>query len=460
MKKTFLIVLCSATLIALSSCGNGGTNSTKSEIQKALEKFNEGVTISGTINEKARFLTASSILGGVLNGDITETQFDYVFKYENKEMTGIERLVTGYEADGSSYVHTNDIYAEGDDGYLYFLELNYKNEIEKILATDSAGFKVNYGSYFDNPFYYLNEKDFTKIEDGEYSLNLKKASYLASQLFGDIDPIFYSVIESATAIIENDEIKSITLKPTTIETYETINYENVYFLLDATATLTLSNMGNTTITKPTPKVHKTEHDALGEAFKSIKNNYTLTLSFEFDDSTEPIVSKYFYTEDAIYGQWGDGITPSALSDVLLVINDDQETVTPLGYNEADSSWSYQTAMQNGFSSLDGADKNIFIPIVSEVAPEIFNYDANSESYKVVEELKTYIGAECFIPSPDVIRELDGYGTGCEIFLKSGLLDRIEIGFNFNNGFTSSSGKVVATFSDLNTTILPFGITLE
>lgn len=458
MKKLSLIALCGATLLALASCGKD-TNDSK-EVRNALDKFNEGVTISGTINEKARFLTASSVLGGTLNGDIAETSYDYTFKFENKEITGIERLVTGYEADGSSYIQNNDVYAEGDDGYLYYLELNYKNEIEKVLATDSAGFKVNYGSFFDNPFFYLNEKDFTKIKDGEYSLNLKKASYVASQLFGDIDSIFYSVIESATVTIENDEIKTITLRPSTIETYETVNYENVYFLLDATATLTFSNIGNTSITKPTPKTHKTEHEALGNAFKAIKDNYTLTLSFEFDDEDKPIVSKYYYTKDAIYGQWGDGITPSALNDVLLVINDDKKTVTPWGYNEADSSWSHQNAMQNGFSSLDGADKNIFIPVVSEVAPEIFDYDATTQSYSVVKELENYIGAVCFIPSPDCIRELDGYGTGCEVFLNNGALDRIEIGFNFNNGFYSSSGKVVASFSDLNTTVLPFGITLE
>lgn len=454
MKRKCIAILSSIlTILTLGSCQNN--NQGKDVLESTLESLAKGVHLEGKIDETASFLSGYQ---GTLTGEKTSTRYDIDYTFENRDLTGIERKVYAYEQDGTRYEWANDTLVEGEDGLAYYNELGYENKIVNVPATNGTNLDVNYGYFCDNPFRYLNASDFTKVDDNTYNLDRKKASYVASKLFSSIDEVFDEVIDSAKFTFNNNTLTNIELQPKQMETYDTFGIENRYFLLDAKAEIQVSKIGDASITRLETRPHLDVHDPLNSAFKAINDNYTLDITYNFkmdNVSQEPIYYKFYYTKDGLFWKCDNETNPTE-ADLLIKYNDKDDTTTPYGYDSENNKFTTSAALSNGYSQLVNAPKSLYVPIVNGVAGEIFDFDSSKNEYHIYEALKTYIGADCFVPSCASIRELNGYGTDCVIKLKQdNSLDKIDISYYRRDSFSDESGTFTLSYSNVGTTSLPY-----
>lgn len=466
MKKNSLLALAMLSILTISGCGNTSSTSVqpKSSVEIALEKIQKGFKTNGVINETARYLNGPN---GAYTGDSTSVEYEYEFVFENREKNGCQRAVARKQEDGSIWITEDDIYIEGEDGHVYFDELTYRNTIEMVEVVDSNENQVNYAYYFDNPFTHISVSDFTYVDDNKYTLDSHKASYIASSLFGQIDDIFYNVIKKADVIIENDEIKSITLVPNDLLAYD--NYDSnlsIYFLLEASTVMNFSEVGTASVKVHTPKVHDgTTHTKLDNALEATKNNYTLTVNWNQTNDGEvldPVVSKYYFADDVIFMKF-DNSTEDIVenSDLFVKVNAD-ESLTAYGYDLVTNTWTTKAAIDNGLSAYNSMNVMEIQPIIHTVAAELFTYVTSDDTYYICDELVSFIGAECFIPPIELVSDpyFNGYGSECKIKLDStGNIDTILIQYTVDNSFMSRSVDCELKFENIGTTTLPYGITL-
>ena len=450
-KKLFTILTISLLSLSIVGC-NDNNNASNDRIETILNSLYKGVHLIGSINEEATFLTGYN---GTITDEKASTKYDIDYTYENREVTGLERKVYAYEADESRYEWANDLLVEGEDGYAYYNELSYDNTIVNVAASNGSGLDVNYGYFCDNPFRYLNSSDFEKIDDNTYELERKKASHFASKLFSPIDDVFDEVIKKATFTFDKDILTKIEIEPVQIEAYDTFGIDNRYYLLDTKVELNVSDIGTASIKRLETKPHKDEHNALNEAFDKIQDNYTLNIAYDFkldNVEQETIYYQFYYTKDGLFWKC-DNLSDPTEADLLIKYNEDG-TTTPYAYDVASQSFT-TSAAQSNYGSLFNAPKELYIPLVKEVAAEVFNYNSENQEYHICDELKTFIGIECFIPSCVAIRELNGYGTDCVVKLDNNSLSEVAISYYRRDSFSDETGTFTLTYSNVGTTVLPY-----
>lgn len=449
MKRNIAIALSICLLsLGLASCGD------KTEkvdmLSKTVEDLASGVKISGRIDETAKFLNGR---GGSVTGETAQTRYDFEYVFENRDTNGFERKLYGFEGDGTRYNLVNEVLIEGQDGLAYYNELGYENKIVDVPAEASNGDDVNFGYFCDNPFRYLSRNDFTKIDNNTYNLERKKASFIASKLFSTVDVIFDEVIKTAKFYFEDSKLVSIVFEPKQIETYDTFGLDNRYFLLDAKATIQVSDIGTATITRQSVRPHYEEHDALNVAFDEIEDNYTLDVvyNFKIDNQPDSVHYKFYYTKNGVF--WDCGGDDVATTADLLIRYNNNGTIVPYGYDEANDK--FTTAAASDFSSLFNAPKEVFVPVVSDVAAEVFDFNKNTNEYHVNPALQSFIGIECFIPSCVAEQYLNGYGTDCVVTLNENHLNQITVSYYRRDSFSDRSGEYILTYSNVGTTTLPY-----
>lgn len=453
MKNKFLkSLLCAAAIIPLASCGSSKMNS-------MIEELCKGFKLEGTITQTAVWLDRPN---GNPTGETDSNTYNLSYYYQNNnDVTGVSQKVSYFDPLYEQTVTKLDsTFIQGADGFAYFYDLSYKNKLEAVAAVDSRGMNVNYAYYFDNPFNHIKGTDFTKISGNVYELNHDKAFYLSYMLFNQIDTVFYEVCKSAQFTIENGTLKSAKIEPISIEDYTTIAQQNRYYRLDTVVEINFSEAGKSKIITPELRETQSYHAPLQNAFDTISNNYTLKVTHvaDFNNPTQIAnVFYFYYTEDAIYWKSGNNDEIDSLNDVILKINKQTNTCTPIGYDDINGVWSEAAA--SDFSQLRNAPVEAFLPVISEVAPEIFDYNGQTKVYSANEFILPYIAAECFIPGVITTRELNGYTSRCDIKLDKGTLKTIEVDYYYNNGWDVYSGDYVLEFSNIGTTTLPYGVTL-
>ena len=130
-----------------------------------------------------------------------------------------------------------------------------------------------------------------------------------------------------------------------------------------------------------------------------------------------------------------------------------------GLDEATNTWTKEALFANGLGNTNSQKENAYRPLISGVAPEVFELDSKTGLYNICSELTPYIGFDCFVPAIQAPQELGGYGTGCSIKLENGTIKEIVLDFYYNNGFRERIGTVTVEFSNVGTTTLPSDITL-
>lgn len=459
MKKKSFIALSSALMVVatLSGCGSTGDK----VITDMLDGLRNGFKVESNIN-----------LLGTPHDDVYDpvTQIyhaNYIF--QNTGMVATQATIIVEEEDGTSYVAMNDLLKEGEDGSGFFLDLTYENKVIETQAIDDTGAVANFGLYYGNPFAYINESDFTKIDDSTYSLSREKASFLSTRLFGILDDVFYALIEETTFHLENGKLNTIYLKPVAVDTTIQMGYENIEVIIDSSAELKISEIGTAKVNAPVVKEYKTEHDTLATALKAVGNNYTLIVKENVDEtnllnyaeSNEYYESHYYFADD--YLLWRPGYLEEypeydAASDVVIKLNENN-SVTGYGLDSVTNTWTTAALFSNQLSGVNDNTVDVFRPIVSGVAPEVFEYDAEKDEYHICSELAPYIGYDCFVPAITAPQEVEGYGTDCTIKLENGMIDEIVVEFYFNNSFRERIGTITLDFLNIGTTTLPSDIVI-
>lgn len=457
MKKKSFIALSSALFIiaGLSGC-NGGSDSVVTNMLSGLRngfKLDSNVNLIGTPHDE-------------IYEPITQVYHaNYIF--QNVDMVATQTTIVVEEEDGSSYVAMNDLIKEGEDGSGFFMELTYENEVVEIQAVDDTGAVANFGLYYGNPFAYITENDFSKVDDNTYLLNKEKSSFLASRLFGILDDVFYALIEKTTFHFENGTLKTINLEPIDVDTKLQMGYEIIDLIIDSNVEMTISDIGTAKVNAPVKKEHKAEHTALENALKAVGNNYTLIVKEEMHETnllsyieSDNYYESHFYFADE-YLFWRPGYLEEypeydPACDAVVKFNENG-SVTGYGLDSATNTWTTGALFANGLSKVNGNTVDVFRPIVAGVAPEIFEYDAEEDAYHICKEIAPYIGYDCFVPAITAPQELSGYGTDCTIKLNDGIIDEIIVEFYYNNSFVERIGTITLDFSNIGTTSLPSDI---
>jgi hypothetical protein len=435
-KKNLLIAVASLALAipTLASCNNTSSSSSEgnqsSEIATIIEKLRNGFSLDGTMYEVSHTLTGYN---GTETGTTSDTTYNVHYAFEKAEdRPSAERNI--YNSNGTV---VNDVCIEGDDGYVYYADINYKNEVEYFQATSSSQ-AINYGLLLDNPFNYI---------------------------LGVADTIYDGVISSFDFTIDGDQVK-LKIVPNQLNNqyYTDSSYNNVYYNLTSETNLTLTNLGTATVNLPKTKEHKEEHDRLARALAKINNNYTIDLTYDgrsvgYSGSVDEaeLHHKYYYTNEGAFIKFGEGEEIDSVSDVLMKYDTDGDSIIPYGYNAATDTWT-QSAGMSSFYNMVGMSKSVIKPIINGVAPELFTYDEELNAYTICDELKTVIGVDCFVPAIDAEADyLDGYGTSCIIYMDgdSDNIDRIVVTDYFDNTFMQREETYTMKISNVDSTTLPY-----
>lgn len=460
MKKKNLLIAVATLALAiptLASCNNTSSETESSTIGSIIEKLRNGFSLDGTMDEVAHILTG---INGTETGATENTSYSVHYAFEKAE----DRPSAERNIYNSTSTVANDVCIEGDDGYVYYADINYKNEIEYFQATSSSQ-PINYGLLLDNPFNYILPSDFTLVSGNTYSLDAKKASFFTYRILGVADTIYDGVISSFELTIDGDNL-NVKIVPNTLKNqyYTDSSYTNVYYNLTSETNLVLSNLGSAKVNLPQIKEHKSEHDRLANALAKIDNNYTIDLTYTgisvgysgSKDEAE-LHHKFYYTNEGSFIKFGEGSEIDEKSDVLIKYDTDGDSIIPYGYNAATDTWTQSKGMSY-FYNMVGASKSLIKPLIKECAAELFTYDADLNAYVICDELKTVIGVDCFVPPIDAEADyLDGYGTSCIIYMDgdSDNIDRIVVTDYFDNTFNQREESYSMKISNVGSTTLPY-----
>lgn len=443
---------------------------TVSEFEQMLRELRKGVQLKGTVNQKSTYLDSDR---GNPTGDALENTYNVSLKYQSQEQNGYAAKVSMRLPTGAEYVYIDTVAFEGEDGFAYYYDLNYDNTIKAFPHYDTNGRDyVNFGYYYVNPFHYLMEEDFIKVDENTYHLTKEKANFFASSVLGDIDPAFFEVNKVCEFKVENGMIKTINVVPADVYGYS-LNYETweyVYYFLEQSVTLSIEKYNNVKIDKPKTNVVPSDSreaiDNLQVALNKLEsNNYTMKLQCEFIDENNTKYyenATYYYTGDELYYSLSeDQSVPNNSTDIYF--HKENNKLVPLGYEAQDDGedyYAFSSAATPKFIQLnDSYTYENVIPVISGVNADIFNYNKKYTNYTLVDTMIPYIGALAFIPQISTFSHFSSdSGTKFLVRLNSeNEIDYIDYKYSYNDGFFYEDGSIRITFENVGTTEIPHNI---
>lgn len=463
-----------SSLIALLSistlvgCGNDGNSSQTSkneitssidptliaqraELKSMLSKMKNGLRIEGNVTQQINLLDGYH---GSKTGDTINIKYPAEYIYENGEERGFSSIVN-YQEEGypeESFINLQAY--EGSDGYAYFDSLDYDNTIDRFPYYMGDQY-VNYGYYCLNPFEYLLPEDFTKINENTYSLSKGKASFLASNIFGDISKAFEYAVKRCEFTVENGQFKSFVLEP--VQYHDSLtDYENqraIYYYADFVASFEFSDIGTAKVNGLKPREATDKTAELQAAFDMFKNkNYTVRLAgvdrlVNSDNITyeeHKLYEYYYYDGEDIFMNY------------LVEDTEDDPTI----YIEENTMFSRPNS--------EGYMSGVAIPVkydelapkMSEVKAEIFDYNEETGLYSICKEMESYIASIAIAPKPSRFSDVYAdYTTGFDIKLsEDGSIEYIDITYILPiSSATTIYGEIRLEFYDIDNTKIPFGL---
>lgn len=491
-KNTIMLSLVSLMSISLltgcnlfnnnSMINNSSSTINKKLINEEMKLLNAGVKFSIEVKQNLKFL--DKIYGEYTNKKETHNLSAEII-YQGGELKAFSSKVKDSYLDGFEYDKVDMCVFEGKDGGTYYKELNYDNTVNTY-AYEQDGILVNYNYYCVNPFGFISEDDFIKLNENTYSLSKSKSAFFASYVLGDIDDAFFGVIDKCEFVFDGKDLKEIKVVPHPSQRQRTEGYSNVYYMLEQEVILSVIDKGSNVKVnevKPNEPKDTAEIEKLATALKNLKkDNYTLDLEVEFKGSKMEVLEEgeekeyayhygyatYFYTGTDLYHSSRQEkelpATPSADNDMLLY-DVGKEKLAAYGYSEADSvnGAVFTQAAGSNFSQINNvATYEEITPKLNEVNANIFNYNSEKGCYSICESMETYIASIAIVPPFTTFAEyLYDYGTGLDIYLgNDGNIDRIEFSFMYHEGYTYLEGNSVIKFSNIGTTVLPYNLTVK
>ena len=148
-----------------------------------------------------------------------------------------------------------------------------------------------------------------------------------------------------------------------------------------------------------------------------RDNYTLSLDTTFnvtkmevldEDEEKEVVkaynyAKYYYTGNSLYyavSQESNAFDAPNADNDLLLLDVGREKLAAYGYSETDSVEQvvFTKAAGSNFSAIDNvATYDQVTPKLNEVNASIFNYNEETNSYTICEEMMPYIASVAIVP---------------------------------------------------------------
>ena len=430
---------------SITSNPNDGIVTEKAKINEMLTKLRKGFTLEGEINQTRHILDGYY---GDPTGVKETVLFDAEFIFEKAEENGYSAIVTSKEGDNEPELIINNQVFEGKDGYAYFYDLFYDNTVQKYQIYDmETGTGVNFGYYCLNPFDYLIAEDFSKVEGKEntYTLTKSKSAFFAANVFGQVDYAFCKVIDSFELVLDGSDLKSIVVKPELHHSQYTDfeNFSAVYYFGENVATFEIKNVGSASkVKRPQPKETKEEHANLQEALNKYKDNFTINLEIWYEDED----GENFWENHLWYYYDGESLYFSATEDQ--------------SFHDSVNNMYFTSSKPGGLlAPLNEFTYEEVTPKIDEVDAAIFNYNAETNTYSICDEMVTYFPAIAMVPPFSTITLfLDGYSTYFDITLtETNDIEKIEFGYFYPNIQYNDIGHSTMTFSNVGTTKIPHGL---
>ena len=167
--------------------------------------------------------------------------------------------------------------------------LTAQNEVGKKYQKNGANYVTFEGLGFDNPFYYINEKDIV-LKDGKAYLQKDKASYIFNRLCA-----FYasgassSPKECSVTLNSEDQITRITYIPAIryVIEYDATSDSNSYYTIEQNYDFYILDAGKDSVSHLKKESDKgSTNKVLAKAFKKFDGNNITMVATDTDTSSE------------------------------------------------------------------------------------------------------------------------------------------------------------------------------
>ena len=429
-----------SSLNQITSSSNDDVVTNTKRLNNMLSSLRKGFTFDGNVKQTKHLLDGYY---GNKTGETEIVNYDCEFIYEMSEENGYSSKIISNDGEKEKTILDLQVF-EGDDGYAYFYELNYDNTVKKYPIMGMQSYEeVNFSYYCMNPFEYLIPSDFTKTGENTYKLSNTKSAFFASTVLVDVSGAFLGKIDFCEFTLEGDTLKSFKLIPHEFHLSETDveNLSAVYFMSDYEATFDVKDIGSAKVEKAKPREVKPEHAALQTAFDAFAcNNYTINMYILFTNQEDEELGEnffwYYYDGDELY--------------ISFDYFQNEPNLTGGDYFKPN---------QNGMYNVGGqmVTYKQLMPVLTDVKAELFDYNPDTDTYKVCKEMVSYIGSIALVPPISTIGvelSLD-ITDNFEIKLgNDGNIEYIDFSYEYEQVLYTEFANARMTFSNIGTTVIP------
>lgn len=464
------------TILPLVGCNNTqNTSESKEQLNTqevgTLSSLKKGFLVNGKLDLSINYYADSSYN---IPSSKASTNKSYSFKtyYQNSDSyTGIDRRYYKVVNDEKRYLSGENAY--NNEGKIALNYVNYQNELKNDGYSSQDGYNEDpYGSSgLINPFLLVSSSDFYK-KDNKIYLSTSKSNILYNYFFSGISNFLNSGISFNEAEISTDFSSiNLTSYPHKGIAYE--DYTSYYSITNYSISLEISEIGSANAKDALQaEKEKAENNDLGTAFNNMKNkSITITrhsITYDGDSKIDSEETVTTYNDGSkIYMQVYDyattPIAPSeaSASDVYL-LPDSQGTLFAYVLKEKNDDNTYKFRLDSStYASISGYYYYSDFQPDFDISKNIFNKNEDG-SYSPTEDNIPYIGGECFVPALNTTTEIaNGYCSSIKIYLTEDkqYIDHIDFTFD-EDSYTGYTGKIIVSYSDVDSTSIPFTITTK
>lgn len=477
MKKRLIVGLLFLTLLPLSSCGEASGNDYSDVKDNIIKNLQKGFEVSGEVNDTIRYYIDSNYYALNDSKDPITKKYEFSFTFQNDDdYVGIDRNI--YLIDGTPKRMIIDDNAYNNNGKASLNYLSYDNKLyqgDAVDTDDETGLNgLSYSALgLANPFLFMDKNDVNVVSENSFSFDNEKLSDLVLNMFSSISSseLAAPVVRNIFNLDENGDISNLIIYlDNTYQTKTNSEYVNEYLSSSYVINMNFSSVGKANAKdKCVPYEDKAENSALGEALRKIGSATNLKISrkdvtiyndVEVDDSHQTIIN-WFDGEKIFYEVYDAAVTeaPTSLPDgqyFLLTKTDEMDYLMPYTYNETSNGWQ----LNSDFANAGGYAYKDYLPYISQISEDIFEYDAENDVYVVPEYLASYFISDACLISPLQITDYVYiyYTNSVEIKLtSSGDIEYVRMHVYFDNSTYIQTGYYELTYAIGDDARMPFGI---
>lgn len=443
-----------------------------SKIQQGIVNLRNGLVFEGTLTRTRTFYKNSSFLEPIDSSKFEESDLksesNLTFKFSSN---AYYRKVEEYNSIAEDYVtYLEEEYHSDNKGRVYTEYLTAQNEVGKKYQKNGANYVTFESLGFDNPFYYINEKDIV-LKDGKAYLQKDKASYIFNRLCA-----FYasgassSPKECTVTLNSEDQITRITYIPAIryVIEYDATSDSNSYYTIEQNYDFYILDAGKDSVSHLEKESDKgSTNKVLSKAFKKFDGNNITMVATDTDTSSEIKTTKtrvsYLDGSNAYIKYFdssrnGSETELDAENDYVLTKNPNIDFYEARKY--VDGQWIPSNKTKFGKVNQDKYKYDDLIPHLDGISSDLFTYDATTNTFICENSAVSEMSKSYFQSSAIEIQQTNArYATKVAIQLNSfDEIKTVTIDYRYADFFSSSivkTGQIVFRYFDQGKTVLPY-----